>query len=71
LEGVARSAGLSALDYFDLREDYEKEIAASGDTERVDAEKWLQRHSALQKRRLQDKRAKESRSGEPGELFAT
>ncbi len=71
LEEVARSTGWPAADYFELRDDYEKQIAASGDTERVDADNWLQRHSALEKRRLNDQRAKQPRGSELGDLFAT
>ena len=71
LEEVAKSAGWPARDYFELKDDYERQIAASGDTERVDADNWLRRHGALEKRRLSDRRAKKPNDSEPGDLFAT
>jgi hypothetical protein len=48
----------SVADYLQLRDDYERTLAAAGDTERIDEESWLQRHSALEKRKMQDNRAK-------------
>jgi serine/threonine protein kinase/transcriptional regulator with XRE-family HTH domain len=58
LERVASDMGWSATDYLQLRDDYERTLAAAGDTERIDANKWLQRHNALEKRKLQDGRAR-------------
>jgi serine/threonine protein kinase/transcriptional regulator with XRE-family HTH domain len=69
LENVARTARWSAQDYFELRDEYERTLAASGDTERVGTEKWLQRHTTLEKRRLRDGRAKASGAGGQAELF--
>jgi serine/threonine protein kinase/transcriptional regulator with XRE-family HTH domain len=60
LEEVSRTAGWSTSDYLELRDDYERQLAASGDPERVDQDRWLQRHAALEKRRIQDRRAKQS-----------
>lgn len=69
LEEVSRTAGWSAADYFELRNDYERQLAASGDAERVDQDRWLQRHAALEKRRIEDTRAKQA-GGPRDDLFA-
>lgn len=58
LERLASSMSWSAVDYIQLRDDYEKTIAAAGDTERIDEEAWLQKHNALENRKLQDGQAK-------------
>jgi serine/threonine protein kinase/transcriptional regulator with XRE-family HTH domain len=58
LESVASKMSWSVADYLQLRDDYERTLAAAGDTERIDEESWLQRHSALEKRKMQDNRAK-------------
>jgi hypothetical protein len=64
LEHVARRAGWSAVDFFELRDDYQKSLVASGDTETVSSDKWLQRHNALEKRKIQDELAKGGRTAE-------
>lgn len=54
LERAAISQKWSAEDYFLLRNDYVKELAASGRSFEVDEKSWLQRHRSIEERRLKD-----------------
>lgn len=56
LEKVARRLNWSAVDLLDLRDDYLRQIAAQGESQRLSDEQWSQRHYALETRRLQSER---------------
>jgi transcriptional regulator with XRE-family HTH domain len=53
LEDVADKAQWLASDYFALRTDYIREFAARGRSRQLEAGEWVERHRALEKRRLQ------------------
>ena len=54
LERVATTQKWTAEDFFLLRQDYQKELAASGGSATVDEKGWLQRHRSIEERRLKD-----------------
>jgi len=58
LEGVAQRAGWPTADFLALREDYQKTLVASGDTQMVNSEEWLRRHAVLDNSKLKTDRAK-------------
>jgi len=60
LEQVAKRLGWSASDYFDLRDDYTKQLAASGESAFISDEQWSARRSALEQRRLREVRTEPS-----------
>jgi serine/threonine protein kinase/transcriptional regulator with XRE-family HTH domain len=54
LERVATTQKWTAEDFLLLRQDYQKELAASGGSATVDEKSWLQRHRSIEERRLRD-----------------
>lgn len=52
LETLAAKLGWSARDYFDLREDYQRQVAASGEPARLADDQWAARKNAIEQRRL-------------------
>ena len=55
LERFVKDQSLSASDFFELRNDYARQLAAKGDRPRLRREDWLKRHIALEQRRFLDK----------------
>lgn len=70
LEGVARRLGWSIPDFLDLREEYQRELAASGGSELITEDVWIQRQRALQSRRWKDSQARGSEPSEPTAQFS-
>jgi transcriptional regulator with XRE-family HTH domain len=68
LELVARNLNWTTSDFLDLRDDYSKELAASGSSSTISQEEWSNRHAALEKRKIQDFQAREKRIPEDPEL---
>jgi hypothetical protein len=62
LELVSKRAGWLAADYFVLREEYQRTLAASGETELMTEKMWRARHDALEARKLDDERAKDAKN---------
>ena len=54
LEKTAREAGWSTADFLDLRDDYLRQTAASGEAATLARGDWVKRHSALEQRRLEE-----------------
>jgi transcriptional regulator with XRE-family HTH domain len=52
LESLARRLGWSAQDYLDLRDDFAKQLAASGEPPQITDDQWIARRAALEQRRL-------------------
>lgn len=52
LEILARNHGWSAEDFIGVRDDYLKQLAASGENDIISNEKWIERRSALEQRKL-------------------
>ncbi|MGQ0547024.1 MAG: protein kinase domain-containing protein [Betaproteobacteria bacterium] len=65
LENTAKKLGWSAATFLELREDYQHQLAASGDSINVSDEQWVARHNTLEKRRLRETGVKEN----PPDLF--
>jgi serine/threonine protein kinase/transcriptional regulator with XRE-family HTH domain len=69
LERTARDAGWSASDYLDLRDDFLRQVAASGEPMSLGDEEWLSRHTTLEKRRLRGQRARTETGDEQQRLL--
>jgi transcriptional regulator with XRE-family HTH domain len=57
LDEFAREMGMSADEYCELRDDYEHQIAASGESNRLMKKDWMERRQKLQQRKFQEKMA--------------
>jgi transcriptional regulator with XRE-family HTH domain len=55
LETTAKKLGWPAVTYFELRDDYQRQLAASGEASAITEEQWMARHSMLERRRLTEK----------------
>jgi serine/threonine protein kinase/transcriptional regulator with XRE-family HTH domain len=66
LEIFAKEQGISASDFFELRDDYARQLAAKGDRIRLRRQDWLKRHIALEERRFLGKGSEAEPDAEPG-----
>jgi hypothetical protein len=70
LEGIARSLNWPASDFLELRDDYLKELAASGSAASISEDEWTNRHGALEKRKLRDIEARVKSNPSQAKLFS-
>ncbi|HEV2969197.1 MAG TPA: protein kinase [Pirellulales bacterium] len=66
LENTAKKAGWNADSFIDLRDDYLRQLAASGEGTNISEDQWVARHRALEARHL---RESEERGGRRLQLF--
>jgi transcriptional regulator with XRE-family HTH domain len=68
LEITAKKAGWNADSFIELRDDYVRQLAASGEGSNVSEAQWVARHTALEARRLRESKSSRGRSTD---LFPT
>jgi serine/threonine protein kinase/transcriptional regulator with XRE-family HTH domain len=54
LENTARKLGWSAASYLELRDDYQSQLAAKGESSSISEEQWVHRHNKLDERRVKE-----------------
>jgi serine/threonine protein kinase/transcriptional regulator with XRE-family HTH domain len=69
LEALARKLNWPASEFFELRDDYRRQLAARGEDETITDEQWLLRRNALERRTLRTTEEKASGIDEQPQLF--